>query len=121
MERRTSSRIFMALLFPRPAVTSPSTQIVTADTLIFLSRDGKAPGRFEHYETKVSGPYTPEFAYGGTYDRREGILVMSWSSCPLFALCEYSLVRATGWFGAGTLTVNYESGGWYPRTYRRVN
>lgn len=99
-----------------------SAQIVIADTLIFLSEPGEGRGQFEHRETTMSGPYTPEHGYGGAYDRRDGTLGMSWSTCPFFAFCSsYSLISATGWLAAGTLTVTYESGGLYRRTYRRVN
>ena len=69
---------------PLPAASgsSPTAGMVIADTLIFLTSAGKASGQFEHLETTVSGPYTPEHSYYGSYDWHFGRISMSWSPCP---------------------------------------
>jgi hypothetical protein len=107
---------------PAASGSSASAQIVIADTLVFHANEGKASGQFEHRETRVSGPYTGENEFGGSYDWREVFLNMSWYPCPFGAFCSnYSAMPAIGRFGRGTLTITFESGGLYPRTYRRVN
>jgi hypothetical protein len=105
---------------PAGSGSSASGEIVIADTLVFLASEGKGSGRFERLET-VSGPDTAEYRYGGSYDWRDGLLSMSWGTCPLYHFCSVYGVSATGRFGPGTLTITYHTGGSYHRTYRRVN
>jgi len=102
---------------PAASGSSTSAQKVVADTLVFLASEGKGSGRFERLET-VTGPYTAEYWYGGSYAWRDGLLSMAWGTCPLNHLCSVYGVR---WFGPGTLTVTYGTSGSYHRTYRRVN
>ena len=107
-----------------PAASGSSSTATTliADTLIFLGREDRNSGQFQHRETSVSGPYTPQFSYWGWYIWQDGPLSISWPSCPFGAFCSsYTPTPATGRFGPGTLTITYGKSGLYPRTYRRVN